>query len=96
MSDAYYHDADGIATIVNTLKSDIENYKDKIVEISKLINEINSSSAWKDTQVKTSFINTCQSYMTIYKELSTSMENYVNGLSNKSEGFASIESAFSR
>lgn len=96
MSDSYYHDADGIASVVNALKSDIDSYKGKISEIDTLINEINGSSAWKDAQVKTSFIETCQSYMTIYKELTTSMENYVSGLSDKSDGFSSIESAFSR
>ena len=45
---------------------------------------------------KSSFINTCNSYIGLYKELVNSMENYVNYLIRKSEGASAIESAYSR
>ncbi len=96
MEDRYMHNADGISGVVSSLKTLIDDYKDNIMELSNLISTINGSSSWIDQSVKTSFINTCNSYVRVYRSLIISMENYVNYLVKKSESASSIESAYSR
>ena len=69
MEDRYKHDADGISSIVSSLKTLIDDYKDRVLELIKLVETINGSQSWVDKQVKTSFIQTCNSYIELYKKL---------------------------
>lgn len=94
MSDQYKHDGDGVAAVITDLKTKLDNYKDVIMQLNSLIDTINGSGAWKDNSVKTSFISTCNSYLSIYKNLSTAMENYINYLSRKSDAADALERAF--
>ena len=96
MGDKYKHDADGISSIISSLKTLIDDYKDRILELINLVDRINSSSSWIDNEVKSSFVNTCISYISLYKDLAGMMENYVNYLTRKSESASAIESAYSR
>ena len=96
MGDRYKHDAEGISSVVSTLQNLISDYKDRILELIKLVETINGSSAWIDQDVKSSFVSTCNSYISLYKDLVNSMENYVNYLIRKSESASAIESAYSR
>jgi hypothetical protein len=96
MEDRYKHDADGISSIVSSLKTLIDDYKDRVLELIKLVETINGSQSWVDKQVKTSFIQTCNSYIELYKKLIINMENYVNYLVRKSESASAIERAYSR
>lgn len=95
MDDRYKHDHDGILAVVLELKSQLDSYKDVIMQLNSLIETINGSTSWKDESVKTSFISTCNSYLSIYKNLSTVMEKYINYLSTKSDAADSLERAFS-
>ncbi|MGN1371616.1 MAG: hypothetical protein ACI4XM_05025 [Candidatus Coprovivens sp.] len=95
MADKYVHRPDGVAAAVTKMRSLISDYKDKIVEITNLVNTIEGSTSWKDAIVKTEFIATCNSYILVYKNLATSMENYVNYLSSKSSSGEELERAFS-
>lgn len=96
MGDRYKHDAEGISNVVTSLQSLIGDYKDRILELMNLVNNINGSSSWIDKDVKSSFVNTCNSYVNLYKDLVTSMENYVNYLIRKSDSASAIESSYSR
>lgn len=96
MEDRYKHDADGISSIVSSLKTLIDDYKDRVLELIKLVESINGSQSWVDKQVKTSFIQTCNSYIELYKKLIINMENYINYLVRKSESASAIERAYSR
>ena len=96
MVDNYKHDAEGISSVVSSLKSLIDDYKGEVLNIINLVNDINGSSSWIDQEIKTSFINTCNSYIKIYKDLINNMENYVNYLIRKSESASAIERAYSR
>lgn len=96
MGDRYKHDAEGISNVVTSLQSLIGDYKDRILELMNLVNNINGSSSWIDKDVKSSFVNTCNSYVNLYKDLVASMENYVNYLIRKSDSASAIESAYSR
>ena len=96
MEDRYKHDADGISSIVSSLKTLIDDYKDRVLELIKLVESINGSQSWVDKQVKTSFIQTCNSYIELYKKLIINIENYINYLVRKSESASAIERAYSR
>ena len=96
MGDRYKHDAEGVSTVVSSLQTLIDDYKDRILELINLVDSINGSSSWIDQDVKSSFVNTCISYISLYKELAGSMENYVNYLVRKSDSAMAIESAYSR
>lgn len=96
MGDRYKHDADGVSNVISSLKILIDDYKDRIIELINLVESINGSSSWIDQEVKTSFISTCISYINLYKDLETSMENYVSYLVRKSESASAIEGAYTR
>lgn len=95
MGDNYKHIPEGVSSIITNLKTILEDYKDRIVELETLVNEINGSTDWKDASVKTSFINTCNSYITIYKNLATIMEKYISYLTGKSDTATALERAYS-
>jgi hypothetical protein len=96
MGDRYKHDAEGVSSVVSSLQNLIGDYKDRILELMNLVESINGSSSWIDQDVKSSFVNTCNSYINLYKDLVNSMENYVNYLIRKSDSASAIESAYSR
>ncbi len=95
MADTYLHRPEGVSSSVTKMKSLISDYKDKIIEITNLVNTIDGSTAWRDAVVKTEFIMTCKSYIDVYKSLVASMENYVNYLSSKSSSGEELERAYS-
>ena len=96
MGDRYKHDAEGISSVISSLKVLIDDYKDRILELMNLVENINGSSSWIDQDVKGSFVNTCISYINLYRDLVNSMENYVNYLVRKSDSASAIESAYTR
>ena len=83
MADAYKLDKEQVAKLLNELKSIRENYNAKVDELKNLTAEINSSTEWIDITVKQEFINTCNSYNTLYKEHSNKMELYEQYLTLK-------------
>ena len=96
MGDRYKHDVEGVSSVISSLKNLIDEYKDRILELMNLVESINSSTSWIDQDVKGSFVATCVSYINLYRDLVTSMENYVNYLIRKSDSASAIESAYSR
>lgn len=96
MGDRYKHDAEGISSVISSLKILIDDYKDRILELMNLVENINGSSSWIDQDVKGFFVSTCVSYINLYRDLVNSMENYVNYLVRKSDSASAIESAYTR
>lgn len=96
MGDSYKHEPDGVATTISGLKDIIDEYKNKIQDLTALINEIMNSTSWRDISLKPSFISTANSYLECYKNVCSSMEAYVNYLTDKSESATALEDAFSR
>lgn len=95
MKDLYKHDHDGVLAVVSSLREKTNGYNDIITKLNNLISSINDSSSWVDVEVKTSFVNTCNSYITIYKKLIEAMGAYIDYLEKKSEAGASIETTYS-
>lgn len=65
LSNKYKHIPDEMLRSANKLTSLLEEYNDKLQEIQNLINDINTSSAWKNVKIKAAFNKTCNSYMKI-------------------------------
>ena len=84
MADAYKHDVEQVVKLLEQLKTISESYNAKIDMLKSLVNEINSSTAWIDITVKQEFINTCNSYNTLFTEHSNKMELYEQYLAFKS------------
>ena len=76
MADAYKLDKEQVAKLLEDLKRIRDNYDLKVEDLKKLTAEINSSNDWIDITVKQEFINTCNSYNTLYKEHSNKMNLY--------------------
>ena len=91
----FLHDSEGVNNTVLQMKEYLESYKTHITSLEQLINNMNGSGAWKDEEVKTSFIATVQSYITAYKSFSVGLEGYINALSKKSSNLTEHESVFS-
>lgn len=97
MSDnSFFHSPTNVSTVISSLKTNISDYKGKVTDLEKKIGEIAGSSSWKDESVKKAFINTCHSYIELYKNLSYTMESYVSYLSSKSSAFSNLENSFTR
>lgn len=83
MIDVYRYEKEGVASVIVSLKTINNKYKEKIMKLKDFISNIENSSAWKDVQVKTSFINTCKSYIKIYNDLSNKMDIQIEYLQKK-------------
>lgn len=96
MVNQYMHDYDNVESIITSLKLTKKNYEDKITEIKTLITNINASQAWIDQAIKTSFINCCNQYMTLYTKVLSGMDAYINCLEKKSKAALELETAYTR
>lgn len=83
MADAYKLDKEQVAKLLEDLKKIRDNYDLKVEDLKKLTAEISSSNDWIDITVKQEFINTCNSYNTLYKEHSNKMNLYEQYLAFK-------------
>lgn len=93
--DTFLHDEDGLGTIISDIKSSLSSYREKIERLESLISAMNSSSSWIDAQVKTSFINTANSYITLYNNFCCGLESLITCLSKKSGNIVEHESNYS-
>lgn len=91
MEDRYMYNQEGIKDKITAIYKYLEDYKNKILEIKSLINEISSSPSWYDTTVKTSFIETCNSYITKYNSGVSIMESYLKHLEAKADDGVAVE-----
>ena len=96
MVNQYMHDYNNAETIITSLKNIKKNYEDKIAEIKKLVIDIESSSSWVDQAIKTSFINCCNQYVTLYERVISGMDVYITYLEKKSKAALELETAYSR
>lgn len=96
MVNQYMHDYNNVETIITSLKNIKKNYEDKIDEIKKLVIDIEGSSSWVDQTIKTSFINCCNQYVTLYGRVISGMDVYITYLEKKSKAALELETAYSR
>lgn len=94
MKDIYRYDQDGVASVLISLKNINDRYKEQIVKLNNLIISIENSSAWKNLKVKTAFINTCNSYIKIYNDLSSKMDIHIEYLKTKANIANDIENKY--
>lgn len=94
-NDNFLHDESGVATLIGDVNSEISSYVDNIEALNNLVSSIESSSAWKDEQVKTAFVNAAKSYISSYKTFATGLDVFMQCLTKKSENITEHESKFS-
>lgn len=96
MSNVLFHDESGVSSLVSSVTQKINDYQNIVNQLEKLVMNISVSGDWVDQEVKTVFINQCNSYINYYNAFVQSLNNYVNGyLSRKSKEVADIERAYS-
>lgn len=95
MADNFEMNSSQMYSIAASLLDIIDDYKTNISKLISLVTEIKGSPAWKDEQVKTSFISTCESYITTYKKVVSDMEKYRNYLIKKTDSGVDLERTFS-
>lgn len=96
MADTYKCNYEGISSNINVLKTTLDDYKEQVSNLIQLINEIESSSSWKDESVKTSFIRSANSYINLYKKFIIGIESLINYLTKKSEEALLLEEAYAK
>ena len=94
MSDRFRNNAEGVAGVVGNLNSIASEYETCVNDIDSLVKSIEASSAWVDQSVKTSFINTCKSYLISYNALAGAMKVYTNYIDSASNRAQDIESHY--
>ena len=94
MIDQYKLNVSGIDSVIEKLKTNLKLYKEKVNAIENLINEIDSSPAWKDEKVKTGFFSTSNSYIKKYNKLIEIFESYIVYLEGKKEALANLGNIF--
>jgi hypothetical protein len=92
--DIYLHDKDAVDNVILNLENDIKAYRASITALTNLINSIDSSSAWVDKTIKTSFVTTASSYVRQYENLIKEMEILVKYLSSKNSSSSGLEHAY--
>lgn len=95
MGDSYVHNGELVSETVNLLTNDLSNYSAKIAELETLINTMNGSSSWKDELLKTSFIETAEQYISVYKNYIEILEGFIKYLDKKNNTAMDLESAYS-
>ncbi len=95
MSGKYKHIPEEISVVVSKLRSLMQDYDEEINQLNQLVSIIETSSDWKDAQVKTSFVSTASAYIASYNGLITMMERYINYLENKNNSGSALEKAYS-
>jgi len=94
MVDKYRYDEDGVSTVISSLKEKNIRYNSKISELNNLVNTIKDSNAWVDENIKGDFINTCNSYITIYNKMNSTMEAYIKHLAEKAGKASKLENSY--
>ena len=96
MSNGFIFDDVNLQAILESINKRIGDYEAKVTEITNLVKEIRDSSLWKDEILKTSFVNTCNTYLDAYKINIKVLKTYYGYALRKCKAFADLESAYSR
>lgn len=96
MNDKYKFETDGVDKSLATLQQIRGKYDAEITKMTNLARTIDASPLWKDLKVKTKFIETFNSYISIYKDACSNMERYEKYLEKKSDDVKQIEQKYSR
>ncbi len=95
MADVFLHDDGGVSSFIADVEGYLEEYTTSVDALEQLLKVIESSEAWEDAAVKTSFVNTLSSYIVGYKSFAAGIGNYVECLKLKSDNLVEHEDRFS-
>ena len=95
MRDCFNFEVERVFKTTTLLQQKINDYEDKICELTNLVQDINKSDSWIDNRARDVFINSCNSYIKKYNDLSVSMKKQVDYLLKKSNIAKTIEEIYS-
>ncbi len=95
MANDFLHDESGIEGVLQEMNPAIDMYITRVEELEKLVLGMESSSSWIDDKVKTSFINTAKSYISLYKQYHAALDALSVCLKTKSINIVENETNFS-
>lgn len=96
MSDNFKFNQESILSVHSSLVSKTDNFKGSVDKLKSLVDEISSSSSWKDTMVKTSFVNSINSYITYFNASYENLVNYADYLNKKTTATGEFEGNYSK
>lgn len=85
-NDRYKHSSAGVSTVLSNLDSKISSYREIVSDVSKELNMIGQSGAWKDAQIKAAYLKNCENYMNSFNAMIGVMmayRAYLEGADNK-------------
>ena len=96
MSDNFKFSQDTVLSIHSNMVTTTDKFKETIERFKVLVDEIGSSSSWKDAEVKTSFINSINSYVTYFNSSCEQLTGYADYLKQKADATSEFEENYSK
>ena len=92
----YKHEPSEMEASAKTLNDLISDYNNILEEMQSLINEINSSPAWKNATMKQAFNNTSNGYMKIHNNRALNFSFNIAKLKEKAKVAAEFDENYTR
>ena len=95
MSDNYKVISDDLNTIANDLKDIILDYKEQVIALQTLANDISGSSDWVDPDLKPAYVQNIKDYVNLFKKIYSGLKVYRRYVIRKGRHSDEIENLFS-
>ena len=95
MANSYKVNSDELNKISNDLLNIIYDYKDQILALRALAEEIEGSSAWVDKDLKPAFVKNMNDYVALFKKIYSGLKVYRRYVIRKGRHADEIENIFS-
>lgn len=96
MSDNFKFSQDTVLSVHSNMVTTTDKFKETIDKFKVLVDEIGSSASWKDAEVKTSFINSINSYVTYFNSSHEQLTSYADYLNKKATATSEFEENYSK
>lgn len=96
MSDNFKFSQDAVLSVHSDMVTKTGEFKAAIDKFKVLVDEIGSSASWKDAEVKTSFINSINSYVTYFNSSYEQLTGYADYLNKKADATSEFEENYSK
>ena len=96
MSDNFKFSQEGLTTIHRNLVAKTDEFKSSIDKLTTLVKEIESSASWKDATVKSSFVNSINSYVNYFNSSYTKLTGFSDYLNKKTSSISQFEDSYSK
>ena len=95
-NEKYKVNSDNLNTLSTELLTIISDYRDQVLSLQSLANDIDSSNAWIDKDLKPPFVKNLNSYVGLYKKIYAGLKVYRRYVIRKGRHADEIENIFSK